>query len=692
MRWIICVVMAVGLAPPAAYGSEYYSLNVVRNLGGDPRLNDALRSCWDQSANDINAQGKVAGTFLENARRRAFLGVDAIDRGESSRGCTVDDRDHLGGAFDGRGELGSFPWTSSFFLSTDDSGTAITAIGKRLGIFAGEGWGDNLRVSEGFTVGPYKPRGAHSPAEFTSPLPMPADRTHYPSLNQSIDVRVMGAKGLGFAGHGFIVGAFLDSVSNHLHPYRVKSLLQGCAPPNVGSCTSIGHFVDFADFMPYSGSGAAHEVAEDGRTVGCSVGVNPYAPFLNAFVAGTIDQPTASVVLNIHPMDWVWDFAPMTPSCAFGINSSGAVVGSFGDDGFIWGDYAGMRLLNRSFGGVPFFDRRNGSPKSGWYEIIHARAINDRGVIAANAAKFDNDGVLQGYWAVKLEPRVVISSVSLDRPNVTQGEYANLIIEFEQPAPPTGNGPPLLLETYSVFVDLRMSSAVGVAALDELVPIPGGATSIVLPVQTTLTGVEYVEEVLVGAFVNGVRKEVALSVWPQENCMDNVDNDGDGLVDCRDANCKGQVCTTDLGVGLCIDGRCVNCDDCMDPACIGHECMGGECAGVKWCVSCLSGCAFGGACNGRMCMPEGWETAGVCSNGECLDCLGPRGCSDPRCHGLPCSGGFCEKDFCSQVPEGNCWNNLDDNFDGLVDCEDPTCDQDICGPGMRCFSGECRNP
>jgi hypothetical protein len=96
-----------------------------------------------------------------------------------------------------------------------------------------------------------------------------------------------------------------------------------------------------------------------------------------------------------------------------------------------------------------------------------------------------------------------------------------------------------------------------------------------------------------------------------ENCANNIDDDGDGLIDCNDPDCSGAAA-------------------CVTPT------------------------------------PPGVEN---CTNGVDDDGDGNIDCNDPDCAG----SAACQA--ATPTPPGteNCANNVDDDGDGLIDCKDPDC-------------------
>jgi len=186
-----------------------------------------------------------------------------------------------------------------------------------------------------------------------------------------------------------------------------------------------------------------------------------------------------------------------------------------------------------------------------------------------------------------------------------------------------------------------------------------------------------------------------VSVGTSEICNNNLDDDGDGFIDCRDADCAAlpecRMCMpTGPEVGrTCTDGVDNDCNgrtDCDDPGCASlpqccrptrperdpMACLDGvdnDCNGRIDCDD--PGCAGIGPC----CTPTGPENTDLaCSDGRDNDCDGRPDCTDPDCAGR----GRCP---CIAQPE-QCGNGRDDDCDGFVDCADPDCAMTpTCMPG-----------
>jgi hypothetical protein len=122
-----------------------------------------------------------------------------------------------------------------------------------------------------------------------------------------------------------------------------------------------------------------------------------------------------------------------------------------------------------------------------------------------------------------------------------------------------------------------------------------------------------------------------------ETCGNGVDDDCDGLVDCKDPGCMSDPACIDRKKETCDNGKDDDGNglvDCKDPACSGDP----------------------------ACATPGVE---VCNNNLDDDSDGLVDCNDPDC----------AKDPTCVVTPGDeiCDNGKDDNGDGLVDCSDPKC-------------------
>jgi cysteine-rich repeat protein len=139
----------------------------------------------------------------------------------------------------------------------------------------------------------------------------------------------------------------------------------------------------------------------------------------------------------------------------------------------------------------------------------------------------------------------------------------------------------------------------------------------------------------------------------ETDCANAVDDDGDGNVDCDDADCNA------------------------DPACAGMvelDCTNGLDDDGDGDIDCAdSNCATDPAC-----VPA---TETDCTNGVDDDGDGNTDCNDADCNGDP---------GCAGMVETDCTNGLDDDGDGATDCADTNCATDpacVAGGETDCTNG-----
>ncbi len=140
------------------------------------------------------------------------------------------------------------------------------------------------------------------------------------------------------------------------------------------------------------------------------------------------------------------------------------------------------------------------------------------------------------------------------------------------------------------------------------------------------------------------------------NCADGLDNDNNGLTDCDDPDCAEQAC------------------DDRQACTVGEVCGNGTCGGGQQKV-----------CNS----PPGlcWEVAGVCQpkDGVCA--------YTPKAVGDTCDvGRNCAKNLDCVPQETDCANRMDDDGDGLTDCEEPGCHGAKCDDENACTVDETCSP
>lgn len=177
-------------------------------------------------------------------------------------------------------------------------------------------------------------------------------------------------------------------------------------------------------------------------------------------------------------------------------------------------------------------------------------------------------------------------------------------------------------------------------------------------------------------------KESQDSASADELCDDGVDNDGDGDVDCLDADCPACVpelesdCSDGVDEDQDGDADCADSDCASDPACIEDcgdgldndldgqiDCADSECEGIAPCIE-------------------------DCADGVDNDLDGLTDCADTQdCEAACIEADFCEDGVdndqdgltdcedvdCTEVCAEDCENGVDDDGDGFVDCLDNEC-------------------
>ena len=139
------------------------------------------------------------------------------------------------------------------------------------------------------------------------------------------------------------------------------------------------------------------------------------------------------------------------------------------------------------------------------------------------------------------------------------------------------------------------------------------------------------------------------STCQETTCDDGVDNDLDGVTDCLDVSCLGQVCVTPMAPSWRCGARSADGGFASDAGLID----GGLDAGAA-----DAGEADGGA-------DAGVADAGVGDGGPILGCY---------------------------APEMDCANGLDDDGDGEADCLDVDCTGQVCTSGTMCTNRSCPGP
>lgn len=139
-----------------------------------------------------------------------------------------------------------------------------------------------------------------------------------------------------------------------------------------------------------------------------------------------------------------------------------------------------------------------------------------------------------------------------------------------------------------------------------------------------------------------------------ENCSNNLDDDGDTLVDCADPDCAAapgcfEICNDN------VDNNANSLIDCQEMSCDTKSCA-----------------PNGKVCASGACTCPGGNVEMACGDMLDDDCDGLVDCSDPDC-------------FASLLCSENCSDGMDNNANMLVDCADPVCTNQSCGAnGLVC--------
>jgi hypothetical protein len=208
------------------------------------------------------------------------------------------------------------------------------------------------------------------------------------------------------------------------------------------------------------------------------------------------------------------------------------------------------------------------------------------------------------------------------------------------------------------------------------------------------------------------------------SCTDGFDNDCDGKIDCEDPSCDGRLC--DIGNGAagacaagicqckateanettCFDGVDQDCDsriDCADPDC---QARGGNLGRVCDVALSLTCSAPDGAGNATCSYCPGQQTSGEssCNDQVDNDCDGFVDCEDDSCADQVCgiANRSCDPTtkLCAcptgLTTETACGDGADEDCDGQTDCADPDCQLaggQSCGAfGLRCGADGCACP
>ena len=169
-------------------------------------------------------------------------------------------------------------------------------------------------------------------------------------------------------------------------------------------------------------------------------------------------------------------------------------------------------------------------------------------------------------------------------------------------------------------------------------------------------------------------------------CEDLTDNDFDGYLDCDDAtDCQiSSYCTPGADPP---GAQCFGNNDCAatgnDPICLGIQqgFVDGYCS--EFCDLASPVCAGDGICAD----PATVTGKPVSVNGICFDTCGSNADCRP---GYECVDRGLAQTVCIVAPENQCEDISDNDADGLVDCQDPDCqDKPACLAGFKATGQPC---
>ena len=151
-------------------------------------------------------------------------------------------------------------------------------------------------------------------------------------------------------------------------------------------------------------------------------------------------------------------------------------------------------------------------------------------------------------------------------------------------------------------------------------------------------------------------------------CIDNIDNDGDGLVDCRDPECQPLM--------ICKEDNSQNCNDAIDNDGDGLiDCDDPECLQFLYCDEDGEQCSDGidNDLDGLIdCQEPNCQDELYCNENNLITCCDGRdNDNDGR---IDCEEAECQQYlYCREHSFADCTDGIDNDFDGLIDCADPNC-------------------
>ncbi|MEM7244440.1 MAG: hypothetical protein AAF533_03810 [Acidobacteriota bacterium] len=176
---------------------------------------------------------------------------------------------------------------------------------------------------------------------------------------------------------------------------------------------------------------------------------------------------------------------------------------------------------------------------------------------------------------------------------------------------------------------------------------------------------------------------------PEQNCHDDIDDNGDGNTDCEDVACANdEACLPESACADEVDNDFDAATDCDDPDCAASS----DCIPEAECADGLDDDGDGDVdCDDDECDEDPACIELTCDDGVDNDTDGVTDCDDADCVGTPacierdCSDGIdddgdgdtdCADADCSESDdcvEVACADAVDEDFDGLTDCDDVDC-------------------
>ena len=182
-----------------------------------------------------------------------------------------------------------------------------------------------------------------------------------------------------------------------------------------------------------------------------------------------------------------------------------------------------------------------------------------------------------------------------------------------------------------------------------------------------------------------------------ENCGDDLDHNCNGLIGCDDPMCAGMggCCVPGQmrkcydgpngteGIGACHDGM-QTCDlhgawgscqgETLPQAEVGHcqDMIDNNCNGLTDCLD--PACALDPFCKPQVCTPNAMK---ACYDGpQGTEGVGPCHGGTQTCAPDGSAWGPCQNEALPGVEAGHCADMIDNDCNGLVDCQDPACAMD----------------